>query len=95
MLERVRMELGRTERTFDPLYLAQIEEAKAALSRHGVVIGAEDEPKPLIRSAIVAYVKAANDFEGKGDKYMEAFNSLACELSGSTGYTSWEVGGNA
>lgn len=87
MLGIVRLALRRTEGQLDAEYVRHIAAAKARMARVGIVN--IDDADPLIQEAVVAYAKWQENFDGRGEEFHAAFDSICSELATTSGYTDW------
>ena len=87
MLTACRKALRITATDYDDEISTLIAAAKADLKRGGVMAAAVDDADPMIRVAIICYVKSAFGLDNdEADRYMGAYQSMLSALKCSSGY---------
>lgn len=79
MLEEVKKVLRITHTMLDSEITSEIESCKKDLSIGGVTV--TDETDALTARAIKLYCQAAHDFNGKGEKYSQAYEKLKIAMA--------------
>ena len=87
ILSAVRSSLRITSTDYDDEISTLIAAAKADLKRGGVMAVAVDDTDPLVRTAVICYVKSAFGLDNdEADRYAAAYQSMLSALKCSSDY---------